>query len=98
MIAYIVLLEWFSRLEHFHLASYNLIEIPMKHDGSFINLEQEMWDGYDYGLALMITMTIGRIFFTYYALYIQWNIESEFSIFTELLLVYLSWFNITFFQ
>ena len=96
-IAYIVILEILSIEnldDHFHLASYNLVEVPMNHDGKILGVPYI--NAFDNGLVLMIIFTLGRIVFAYYALYIQWYIESEFSIFTELLLVSIVWFSLTF--
>ena len=70
-IAYIVILEVLSienLNDHFHLASYNLVEVPMNHNGKI--LERPYIKAFDNGLVLMIVFTLGRIMFAYYALYI----------------------------
>ena len=77
--------------KHIHIASYNLIERAMKKDQHGLFYAENMVDDYTEGLGFMIAYNFLENVILIYALKVQWQIVSEYNIFTEILLVSITW-------
>lgn len=76
-----------------HLASYNLIERAMMNRG-LLKLDPMIHD-YSEGLGFMIAYNFVESIMLMYALKVQWFIDSEYNIFTETLLVSVTWITLS---